>query len=102
MAQLKPEKLAALSDGELADRFGDLDARRDRLGEELKPLKEEFDRRKLDFAKGARWKVTKDIQSITRFDAKAAKAALGKKAAEFEKPGTRTEWIVREVEKDPA
>ncbi len=91
-------KLDELSDGELADKFGDIDAKRDKLGEELKPLKEEFDRRKLDHAKGARWKITKHVAPIERFDTKAAKAALGKDAAKYVKPGTRTEWIVREVE----
>ena len=94
----KRKSLDALSDAELADAFGDLDARRDKLGEQLKPIKDEFDRRKLDHARGERWKVTKDVKAITRFDTKAAKAALGKEAAKYEMAATRTEWIVREVE----
>jgi len=92
------KKLDELSDGELADRFGEIDVKRDKLVDELKPLKEEFERRKLDFAKGEKWKLTKDVQPITRFDTKAAKTALGKDAAKYEKPGTRTEWVVRPVE----
>ena len=97
MGSPRANKLVELSDAALADKFGDADLRKNKLDGDLKALKEEFDRRQLKFAEGARWTLTKDIEPTTRFDAKAAKAALGAKAKQFEIDSTRTKWIVRAV-----
>jgi hypothetical protein len=91
-------KLTEISDAELADKFGDLDAKQDKLAEDMKALREEYERRGLTFAQGERWKVTKDKEPNRRFDSEGAKAALGARAAEFYKDGFRTKWLVRAVE----
>ncbi|MDE2320285.1 MAG: hypothetical protein KGK02_11445 [Rhodospirillales bacterium] len=86
-----------LSDATLADRIGDLDAQRDALAEEIDELKDEFTRRGLKLAEGKRFDVTRDVEPVTRFDAKGAKEFLGAKAAEFEKAATRTVWRIRKA-----
>ena len=64
----------------------------------MKTLKAEFDRRKLDFAKGERFKVTKDVSTQNRIDTKALRDDLGEAAKKYEKKQTRTVYLVRPVE----
>lgn len=103
MSEPRRNKLEGLTDGELADKFGDVKARGERAEDELTACKVEFDRRQLDFAKGARFKVTKDEQTQNRLDTKALRAALGDAAIKkFEKESTRTMYLVRALEGQPA
>ena len=91
-------KLDELSDGELADKFGDVKDRAEGADELMKALKVEFDRRQLDFAKGERFKVTKDVSTQNRIDTKALREDLGAAAKKYEKEQTRTVYLVRPVE----
>jgi hypothetical protein len=97
----KPAKAAdlkALSDGEIADLWGDAKAQADKADARIKPLKAEFEQRGLDQARGARWRVTKDVTQQNRFDVEAARADLGDAAAKYVKPQTRTAYQVRSLE----
>ena len=91
-------KLDELSDGELADTFGDTKDRAEGADERMKALKAEFDRRNLDFAKGERFKVTKDVSTQNRIDTRALRDDLGAAAKKYEREQTRTVYLVRPVE----
>jgi len=96
---LKRKKIADLSDGELADRWGVTKTRLDDADAEIEELKGEFNARKLEFALGALWKVFKDVEGTTRLDTKAIRTAQGAAWCKtFEKAGTRTSYPVRPVE----
>ena len=90
-------KLDELSDGELADRWGAMKDREDDAGETIKALKEEFERRGLQLALGAKFRVIKDVTSQTRFDVALARAGLGAEAKKYEKTASRTQYLVRPV-----
>lgn len=96
MAAKKP--VTEWSDGEIADRWGVLKARGDDAADEIETLKTEFVRRGLDWAKGDKFKVVKDVGSQERFDVKAARAELGASAAKFVKSLPIVKYFVRPVE----
>jgi hypothetical protein len=90
------KKLAELTDGELADRWGAAKARGDAADAGIEELKAEFERRKLDFAKGDTWKVFKDVQNQRRLDTAAIRQAQGAEwCKDFEKPQTRVSYKVQ-------
>ena len=91
--------LAGLSKAAFADHFGEVHSRLKQGDAELEACKAEFDRRKYDFAKGERFKVTKDTQTQTRLDMKALREGLGAAALKpYDKTSPRTLYLVRPVE----
>ena len=91
-------RLEDLSEAELADRFGDVKAKGEAAEKATEALKAEFDRRKLDYARGLRFRVTKDTSTQQRFDVAAARQALGAEALKYLKSQSRTSWLVRPIE----
>ena len=98
MSRARAVSLEDLSEAELADRWGDVKAKGETAEQAIEALKAEFDRRKLDYARGLRFRVTKDTSVQQRFDVAAARTALGAEAAKYLKPQSRTSWLVRPIE----
>ncbi len=87
-----------MSDGLLADRYGEVSARKSACEAELSDLKAEMVRRNVTQATGARFAVTISEQSSTRLDTKALKEALGAEIiAEYEKTSISTVARVKAV-----
>lgn len=96
---VKRKTAAEYSDGELADRWGEIKARGEAADAEIDELKAEFSARKLEFAKGDVWKIFKDVSSQVRLDTAAIRKAQGADwCKSFEKAGTRTSYLVKPVE----
>ena len=90
--------LANFNKADFADHFGEVNQRLKLAEKENDACKAEFDRRKYDFAKGSRFKVTKDVQPQRRVDMDALRERVGEAAIEAcKKDGQRTLFTVRPV-----
>lgn len=92
-----------MGDGDLADRYGEVSARKAACEAELSDLKAEMVRRDLKLATGSRFAVTISEQATTRLDTKALKEALGSSIiAEYEKTSLSTVARARAVASEVA
>lgn len=87
-----------MSDGALADEYGEVNARKSACEAKMSDLKAEMVRRGVTQAEGARFAVTISEQASTRLDTKALKEALGAEIiAEYEKTSVSAVARVRAV-----
>jgi hypothetical protein len=93
--------VAELSDAELVDSWGDLQAKADKVDAAIKPLKAEFERRGLKAVIGARWAVLKWVTGQSRLDTARVKAEMGADWwSEHQKKSSRTSYDFTTVEPD--
>ena len=85
----------ALNSGEIADRWGMLKVRADKIADEIKALKAEFDRRELLSARGLKFSVVKVVEPTLRLNIEAIRSEMGAAWCEArERPSTRVTYKV--------
>jgi hypothetical protein len=89
-----------LSEAELADRWGAVKKRADKVDAEIEALKAEFDRRNMLSARGLKFTVVKSVQNLKRLAVAAIREEMGVawcKAREV--PSSRTTYEVNALPK---
>lgn len=86
-----------VSDAQLADFIGQLDARAKMIGADLDTYKNEFKRRGLTAVRGHDFVITASTSTSKRLDAKRLREALGDALDGYENESTSTRILVKAI-----